>query len=401
MRLPAAILALTSSMLLPAQEEQDWRIPFRNPQKNLAPPEDLFRELRIMQSIAPGPDSPGVSFDEEGRLVCDDLEWQRAFERMLQLRYDPGYVSMVIRESGSVLDRETAMYGAFYGPQVEHTFNLIRHIPGEPVRRIRELGYQLALEFLKVHMPSKVTGDVEEWLATKVGPAGDKGPRPGTFAHELDMVPFIALLEIGDDLDRAQVFWFMSECIRMRPDLGKAYFGYIQLPLRNSLLSENPDLAKNALELVQLIDPVERETAASELDGEDLLLWFDDVIYHVYPPIRPINQALTELHASEDLDRLVATGKELLENGTLGDPDNGELKGGSYYRGLRLLHLPEPLPKLGFAPNQVITAINGEPVTSCEDLLRVLSRLVELKKTSLMVFYVDRGEERAREFRLR
>ncbi len=388
-------------MLLPAQEQQDWRIPFRNPQKNLAPPEDLFRELRIMQSIAPGPDSSGVSYDQEGRLICDDSEWQRAYDRLLQLRYDPGYISMVLRESGSVLDRETAMYGAFYGPEIEHSFNLIRHIPGEPVRRIRELGYRLALGFLEVHLASTITGDVEEWVATKVGPAGNKGPRPGTFAYELDMVPFIALLEIGDDLDRAQVFWFMSECIRLRSDLGPAYFGYSQLPLRNSLSSKNADLKKNALGLIALVDPVQRETPASELDDAALQDWFDDVIYRVFPPIRPIHAALTELYASEDLDQLVAKGRELLTNGSLGDPENGQLKSGSYYRGLRLLHLPDPLPKLGFAANQVITAIDGEPIGSCEDLLRVLSKLMELKKTSLMVFYVDRGEERAREFRLR
>ena len=47
------------------------------------------------KAIAPGPDSPGVSFDEQGRLQCEHPDWRDAYDRLLRLRYDPGYLSLV------------------------------------------------------------------------------------------------------------------------------------------------------------------------------------------------------------------------------------------------------------------------------------------------------------------
>jgi len=387
-------------MPLFAQQGGDWRMPFRNPGRNLEAPEELFRELRKMQAIAPGPDSPGVSFDDQGRLRCDHPEWRAAYDRLLQLRYDPGYISLVIRESASAVDRETAFYGAFYGPKVEHTFNLIHHIPGEPVRRIRVLGYQLAIEFLRIHLASKAEGDLQVWLTTRVGPAGDKGPRPESDLYQLDLTPFLALFEVGNEIDQAQVFWFMKECALIRPSLATSFLGQSEDYLRTRVTSKNDLLRQSALEFLATVDPKQRDIPQGKSEPGQIQAWIDDVVYLRFPPIRHVNAGLTDLYQSEDLDRIIAKGKQLLADGSLGDPFNGTLAKSGPYRGLRLATLPDPLPMLGLKVDFVITAINGEPVGSCAEILEVLTRQLETRR-EFMLFFVDQGREKARKFRLR
>lgn len=53
--------------------------PFRNPDRNMVPPKELFDDLRRMQAIAKNATGSRVAFDAEGREVCDDPQWQQAF----------------------------------------------------------------------------------------------------------------------------------------------------------------------------------------------------------------------------------------------------------------------------------------------------------------------------------
>jgi hypothetical protein len=76
----AALLTLS----LAAQEQKvvgypqrDALSPFREPIDVYAPPDEVFRLLRVMQSLADAPSSPR-RFDIDGREVVDDAQWRQA-----------------------------------------------------------------------------------------------------------------------------------------------------------------------------------------------------------------------------------------------------------------------------------------------------------------------------------
>lgn len=386
-------------------QQVDWRYPFRNPQRNVAVPEDLFRELRAMEQHTPDLESAKISYDEDGRLRCNDPSWQAAYERFRLIPFDAGWVSQVLRESGSIADRKTAMYGAFQGDVVEYVFNLVEHIPGEPIPEIRQLGYQLAVEYLRAHIGEKVEGDVRDWMAMKVGPAVDKGPKPGTYRYNFDIAPFLALLDYpgANSRDRAQLFWFLREVATMREDLRRIFPALAGDGMKRAMRSDDPTERQAAYALLDAVDPAaDREHPDLEDPAEEFDRWLEAVLYDLWPPLRPISDGLMELYPSEDLNQLAADGRRYLSAGSIGDPTNGSLKSGSPYRGLQLSRIPEELEILGMQVGDVVVSINGNPVATCGEVLDYIEATMGWKVPPgrYMVEFVRSGESKLREFRL-
>ena len=90
-RLLAPLIALFAAGSALAQgDEVDWRMPFRTPANQIDPPEDVFRELRIMQSRAMQR-AVEKSFDEDGVEVCNDDAWREARARLNELKQVSNY----------------------------------------------------------------------------------------------------------------------------------------------------------------------------------------------------------------------------------------------------------------------------------------------------------------------
>ena len=90
--------------------QRDILTPFRNPQQTVPMPEpmaELFRQLQIMQNTAEniGP----VRLDDQGREISDHPRWKAAYEALRKQYVDPGFLSYVLRHSGSVEHRNVAL----------------------------------------------------------------------------------------------------------------------------------------------------------------------------------------------------------------------------------------------------------------------------------------------------
>jgi hypothetical protein len=407
---PRFLVALLLAAPLCTQDGGDWRMPFRSPQANLVPPERMWEHLRPMYEIARKVPAEQRSF-ENGVEIVDEPTWQKHYEALLEMQQDAGYVSLVLRESMHVVDRAIAMYGMFYVPEPAYVFNLIEHIPGEPSRSLREDGYRRAIEYLAVHLAMRNEGDLDEWRQLKVGPAGQPPPRPGDYSYGFDPAPFFALLdpklESGGERekseatkDHVQVLWFLGRCIELRPALAAPYLDATKDRLRELLVS-GEQMQRDAVKaFMQICDP-EGRTVPTGNDADELLLWFDEVVHTVLPPIRHVSEGLVELHPSTDRDRLVEVGAAGLRDGTLGSPANGQTDQGAFYRGLRIAKTPPPLDELGLPVGATITAINGTPLATPADLLRLLETRLKVERALFVEFVDPSGTLRAKEFRIR
>lgn len=378
------------------EAETDWRMPFRSPDKDWSPPADVFRQLRSMYTYARKPDAK-LRFNEDGIEICEDPLWNEAYMRLLDLRQDAGWISQIIRISGSVEDREVALYGMFYNPDRKLVMQMLNHIPGEPVRRLRQDAMRRAMEFLRVHYPAKNEGDLEEWSKIRVGPAGELPPKPGEYSHELDEVPYFALLQVGDSIDQRQALWFLGELVKMRPALWQRYLAAAGPILYELLVADDVSVRTSAREFLMLVDPAKREAPSVDAPKSERLAWIDAVMYDVFPPIRRVSPGQVDLYKSDDLDQLLEIGERLLREASLGDTAMGAFKNGQTWRGVQLKRLPTPLDKLGLEIGHVVTAINGVPVGTCADILRIFT--ASGWKRSFFVEFVDGEKSKAMEYR--
>lgn len=382
-------------------EQADWRLPFRNPSQKLDPPENMYRELQVMLARSR---ASGVEpyFNKDGIEVCDDNTWREAHRRLLALeRQDAGYLSQVIRLSGSVEDREIALYGMYYNRDLSLVMQLINHIPGEPVRRLREDGYLRAARFLSAQLPKKNAGSLEEWKKIRVGPGGTMPPKPGEFTFEFDEFPFFMLLNTDSPIDQRQALWFLGEVVKARPSTWKDYLAAASPVLYPLALHDDAGVRQSTRDFIALLDPdgEKRKAPGDDAPDSEINAWLDAIMYDIFPPIRHISPGLVDLYPSDDLKAIMATGTRLLQDGSLGDPTSGKTKGKTptYYRGLRIARMPEPLDMLGLKVDWVVTAINGRPVASCAEILNVLK--AEKWRRSFMVEYIADGKQHAKEFR--
>jgi hypothetical protein len=410
--LAGVVLALATATLfdLPLVSAQqpaeppavDWRMPFRVPADEIAPPADVWKHLRTMLAIRDAAAPDRISFDEHGREVVDDEGWRAAREALLTTNLDPGYLSLIIRESAAAGDRRIAMYGMFYVAAPEVVFQLIEHIPGEPLRQLREEAFPRAVEFAAAHVAKKNPGDVEEWRKRKLGPAAERGPRPGDWSYGFDAAPFVALLELDDWRDHAQALWFLGRIVELREDTRRNLLGGALPHLPAALTSEHQILKDQAIAFLEACDP-----SPEDLPGDDeaaLLDWLDRVTYEVFPPIREVHPGTVELWPSEDRDRLVSVATAGLASGSLGATRFGTAADGSNYRGFELTTpLPEPLERLTLPDHAIITAINGLPTGTGDEILLAIRSALRGKGPWPRVLFVELvhdGKRQVFEFRV-
>ena len=417
-RRPAAVLALaltaaTAAAQAPAvgYPEQDALSPFRNPQDAYAPPDEAFRLLRIMQAIAGAPNAPR-SFDAEGRETVADPRWQDARGQVLGIGLDAGYLAQIMRLNRNAADRATAFYAAFHVRNVDHVFELIAHIPGEPVRATREAALPRALEFVRANLGRRL-GDLGEQqkqaLLEALPEPGSpvaraqglmRAPSDADHLHSLTLVPFLQLLDVRDPDDQAQALWFLEGVFAVRPDLALLWLEPSLPRVTELLLSEHARVREQAIRLLQRIggDGL-REPPA---EPEALRAWAVEASKALFPPIRNLNDAIVQLHPSPERDAIAAAGVAALERSAIGDPVKGRRDDGSYYRGYRVVNVPDELAPLAIPAGAVITAVNGALVHDAATLLATVRAQLERQRSprKVIVEYLLRGETRAIEYRV-
>ncbi|MCB9888423.1 MAG: hypothetical protein H6836_02515 [Planctomycetes bacterium] len=371
--------------------------------------EELIDELTQMRRLAKDARPDQLTRDAFGREICNLKTWTDAFERVKAkgLRNE-GWLGKVFMEDSSRLRRSVCAYGMYYFNNAQHILNLIAMLPGEPVREIREDGMVRALEFLRVHLP-------------KSQPQNPKDPTNGVVVptYNFNPLPFFQLLDAKDASDRAQGLWFLANVLRIRHDLGRAYFGEIKDRLPALLLSDTKPVRSAAVDLLAEIDRNKKRVRQANDSDADLREWFTALDYELFPPIRHVSSGLVELYPSKDLREIGKVGKRSMVDSFF-PRASVKTKTGKVRYGIRVPTLPDSLKKLGIPDGAVLVGVNGEPVSQASDVLRIVSSFVELhqkaqaaraasgqakapaprRAPALMVEYVEQGVEKLKEFRL-
>ncbi len=396
-----------------AYAQRDLLTPFRSPTDAYAPPDELFGILRAMQTIA---DATGAkkSFDADGREVIDDENWRLLRAELAKKGLDAGYLAQIMRLNRNAPDRATAFYAAFYVAEVDHVFNLIGHIPGEPVRRTRELAFPRAIAFLQANL-SRRFGDLskeqKERITNALPEPGSpvakargivRGPRDEDYLHQgLTLVPFFQLLDVDAAIDQAQAAWFLKEAFLARKDLALQWLEPALPRVKQLLRSDSAPVREQAIGLLQAIAPKDlRQPPAG--DPKDLIAWADEAAKDLFPPIRNVNDTIVQLFPSPERDAIAAAGEAALRKATIGDPVNGQRKDGTHYRGFRIALVPDELKALAIPTEAVITTVNGAPVSDAASVLEAVRRQLASKASprKLFVEYVLGGEQHAIEYRV-
>lgn len=394
-----------------AYPERDALSPFRTPTDVYAPPDEAFRLLRIMQSLADAPSSP-KRFDVDGREVVDDPRWQQARADLLKVGLDAGSLAYILRLNKNALDRATALYGAFHVVKVDEVFELIAHIPGEPQRAIRERAYPRAVAFVRANAGRRF-GDLapekqEELKAALPAPGSPaanaagivRGPLAADFLHRLRMVPFLQMLDVDDPVDQAQALWFLKETVAARPDLALLWFEPSLPRMRELLASPASQVRQEAIGLFAAIGG--KDLPAPPSDPAALSAWATTAGKALFPTIRNLNDAVVQLHEGPERDAVAQAATTALREGSIVDPWRGKDKDGAPAFGCRIVTVPEALKPLAIPPGAVVLAINGVGVRDAASLLATATALLQAGRPprKLMVELLVDGERRAVEYRV-
>ena len=394
---------------LVAYPERDMLSPFRAPTDLYAPPDELFRQLNIMRNIASR--SVDKSFDAAGREVIDDPTWQQARAKVDALGIDAGMIAGMMRLHRNEVQRATAFYAAFYCSNIGYVMELISHIPGEPVRSTREAAFPRAIQFMRAHLGKRYGQLTDDEKALVVGALPAIGspaakaqgltrlPSDNDHLHSLRLVPFFQLLDVDDELDRAQALWFIKETIVARTDFANLWLEPALPRLRQLLRSDNNNVRDQATAIFQLI--AAKDAAPPPKEIEALVAWAKAAGKNLFPPIRNINDAIVQLYPSDERDAIAKAGIKALENSSIGDFLRGQRKDGSWYSGFRVGRVPDALVQLAIQKGSVITSVNGAPVGSAQELLAIIIKQSKAKKPRrVMVEYVLKGQPHAIEYRI-
>ncbi|MCC7395502.1 MAG: hypothetical protein IT455_00385 [Planctomycetes bacterium] len=412
---PATTPAAPQQPSAVAYPERDILSPFRNPTDVYAPPDELFRLLRTMQAASERfPDRR--SYDEQGREVVDDPAWREAMAGLQEQRLDPGYLAQVMRLHRNSTDRATAFYAMFWADDVDHVFNLISHIPGEPVRRTREAALPRAVEYLRRHLGRRfgdlTTEQKQAALAAMPQPGSpmakaqgvSRQPTDADHLHTLRMTPFFQLLDVDDALDQAQGLWFLKEVFTLRRDLAELWLEPALPRLRQLLRVADERVRTQAIALLQGLAPEDLAPVAADADAAALERWAILVGKSMFPPIRNLNDAIVQLYDSPERDAIAAAGVRWLENGSIGGASDGQRKDGTRFYGCRVELLPEELKPLRIPLHAVITTVNGVPVRDAAAILATIKNQLEAQRKAspkrLFLEFVRDGVDHAIEYRV-
>jgi hypothetical protein len=351
------------------------------------------------------------SFDAAGREVIDDPTWQQARAKVDALGIDAGMIAGMMRLHRNEVQRATAFYAAFYCSNIGYVMELISHIPGEPVRSTREAAFPRAIQFMRAHLGKRYGQLTDDEKALVVGALPAIGspaakaqgltrlPSDNDHLHSLRLVPFFQLLDVDDELDRAQALWFIKETIVARTDFANLWLEPALPRLRQLLRSDNNNVRDQATAIFQLI--AAKDAAPPPQEIEALVAWAKAAGKNLFPPIRNINDAIVQLYPSDERDTIAKAGIKALENSSIGDFLRGQRKDGSWYSGFRVGRVPDALVQLAIQKGSVITSVNGAPVGSAQELLAIIIKQSKAKKPRrVMVEYVLKGQSRAIEDRI-
>lgn len=394
-----------------AWPQKDALSPFRTPSDVYAPPDEVYRLLRIMQTLADAPNAP-KSFGPDGREVLEDKRWQQARADVLRKGLDAGYLAQIIRLNRNAVDRATAFYGGFYVANIDHVFELIAHIPGEPERRTRELAMPRAIEFVRANLQRRfgdLPKDQQDQLVKALPAPGSPAAKAGGMTsapgaddplHTLPLVPFLQMLDLEEPIDQAQALWFLKETFTVRKDLAVRWLEPSLPRLAQLLRSPSDKVREQAIGLYAAIGP--KDLPPAPTDEAALTAWATLATKTLFPPIRNLNDTIVQLHPSSERDALAQAAVAALETSAIGDPFRGQRQDGSHFAGFRVVTVPDELKPLAIPAGAVVTTVNGVAILDAASLLATVRQQIAQARTprKLLVEYVLRGENRAVEYRL-
>jgi hypothetical protein len=407
----AALSAAAQQQRAFGYPDKDALSPFRNPTDAYAPPDEAFRLLRLMQAIADAPGAP-KSFDADGREVVADARWREARADLMRVGLDAGYLAQIMRLNRNDADRATAFYAAFHVRNVDHVFELIAHIPGEPLRRTREAAFPRAVEFVRANLKRRfgdLTAEQQEMVRKALPKPGSpeanargvvRAPLDTDTLHQLTLVPFLQLLDVDEPIDQAQALWFLKEVLALRDDLALLWLEPSLPRVKQLLAAKDERVRAEAIGLFQAIGP--KDLPKPPDDATALQAWADAACKRLFPPVRNLNDAIVQLHPSPERDAIAKAGLAALERSSIGDPVSGQLEDGTRYRGFRVIHVPDELKPLAIPADAVVTTVNGVATPDAATLLQTVQTLLAGKQPvrRLMVEYLLKGEPRAIEYRV-
>lgn len=330
---------------------------------------DLIADLTEMQRLAINANQLQLMIDPDGREICSIRAWTQAHENVKANGLNmEGWLGKILREDNDVRTRRACIYGMFYFNDPQKIIQLISNLPGEPLRDLREAGFEFALRYMRVHYK-------------KSSPQNPKFPDNGIVVpkYEFNPLPFFLLLDQKQTIDQRQGLWFLTEVLKIRRDLGRVYFEELEDRLSKMLMSQDKDLRQQTIRFLAAIDQNQKRVPKAEAEDATLKAWYDDISYELFPPIRHLSTGRCDLYPSEDLDNIIAAGKRVLIP-ALFPPATARLKAGATRYGIRLGRVTEPLSKLGMPFNSVIVSINNQAVLSAEHAKKVfVNYFAELK----------------------
>jgi hypothetical protein len=393
--LRAAAALLAAATLAPAQtvDAAAGLDPFRKPDQQTLLPADLVKELTTMANLADMGRHP-LGFADDGREVCDHPAWRAARERIaakLAERNTATLFHLVLRDSFSEMHRKLAAYGMFHLANPADVLHVMALLPADPSRELREKSFERAVGFLRVHLKENAEPTEAERNAGA----------PPRSRYQFIAYPFLKLLEVGDDRDRAKTLWVLREVALVRPDFAPTLLEAALPRLHDLALSSDAAVRSAAHDFVHACDPRHRPAPLPGTEAGNVRIWLDAVLNDAFPPIRAVAEGRTDLHPSEELDRLVEVGKRELRADAIGEAFQGKLTDGRYYRGFRFTRQPEPLDKLRLPIGAIVLNVNGSPVATAAEVLDVVERWVKVRRTLMVEYLDDRGRNRVMEYRLR
>ena len=316
---------------------------------------DLIADLTEMRRLAVNANHLQLMIDPDGKEICSIRPWTQAHENVKANGLNmEGWLGKILREDNDVRTRRACIYGMFYFNDPQKIIQLISNLPGEPLRDLREAGFELALRYMRVHYK-------------KSSPQNPKFPDNGIVVpkYEFNPLPFFLLLDQKQPIDQRQGLWFLTEVLKIRRDLGRIYFEELQDRLPKMLLSQDKDLRQQTIHFLAAIDKIQNRVPKVEVEEAALKAWYDELTYELFPPIRHVSTGRCDLYPSKDLDNIIAAGKRVLIP-ALFPPAIAKLKSGSARYGIRLGRVTAPLSKLGLPFNSVIVSINNQTAMSAE-----------------------------------
>jgi hypothetical protein len=326
---------------------------------------DLLIDLQEMRRLASEAKPDELVLDEKGREICTLSTWERAYGNVKANSLSmAGNLSEVLRKSDSALQRSVCVYGIFYFNNPQDVIKLITVLPGEPLQKTREDGFKRALNYLKVHFPLN-------------RPQNPRFPDNGIVVPKYDFnpLPFFLLLEQPMGIDQAQGLWFLTEVLKIRPDMGRIYLEETLPEVRKLIVSEDKLVREHAARFLAAIERRRERVPMDPVGADDEILtkWLQDLEHDLFPPIRHVSSGIVDLYPSDELDRLVAAGKRILNDSLLPKGSASTPKSVLKVRyGVRIASLPTPLDQLGLPENAVVVQINGQDTRSAADVRRLI-----------------------------